>query len=325
MWESPARTSSSPTAGRSRWSRTRQRPEVCGHAGHARRGRGRRETDPDAVGPRAVRRYHRQERDRSTDLPVRDDAVAADRLADAGLRRSGRADHGRRRGGSRRARCGGRDRRSRSGLPPRPAGQRPYGHARGRPAPGNVILHPLWRVLELVCELPVRRRPRLRRRDLLRRDRHRLGGRRSRSGVRGRVQRPLYRLYELRRCLPGEDRHSVDQHRREGSDQPQRRTRDVRLPRRRPHARRGVGRARPQEALLRQYRYRCEGGQRDRPRLELARRRRPRPRSPRAHPRDRPAARSADVPTGVARRLVRRARRHGGLESTGSASELPRQ
>ncbi|AQL41200.1 hypothetical protein BV210_00050 [Halorientalis sp. IM1011] len=65
----------------------------------------------------------------------------------------------------------------RAGVPPRPAGQRPDGDARGRRPPGDAVLHPVWGLLERLLELPGGRRPRLRRGDLHRRHRHRLGGR----------------------------------------------------------------------------------------------------------------------------------------------------
>ena len=74
----------------------------------------------------------------------------------------------------------------------------------------------MWRVRELLCQLPARRRPRLRWRDLYWGYRHRLGGRHRRRGGRRRLQRPLYWVFALCQRLPREDRHPVDQHRRTG-------------------------------------------------------------------------------------------------------------
>jgi hypothetical protein len=71
-------------------------------------------------------------------------------------------------------------------------------------------------------------RPRLRRGDILRRYRDRVGGRHRGPRHGRRVQRPLYRLFAVCRRLSGEDRHPVDQHGRPRPDQPRGRLERVR-------------------------------------------------------------------------------------------------
>jgi L-lactate utilization protein LutB len=98
--------------------------------------------------------------------------------------------------------------------------QCPDGDVRGRRVARDPILHPVFCLLELLCELPAGQRARLRRGDVLGGHRHRVGGRHRGTRHRRGVQRPLYRLFALRRRPPRKYRHPVDQHGRARPDQP---------------------------------------------------------------------------------------------------------